>query len=151
MIYYFAYGGNCNKIHITKHYPNIQFVDVGILSDYKVIFRDTEPFKQVNSSLNNIESAYCDIIKCKDNVVYGILYKIDDDSKRRFDIQEKVPDLYVIKEVKITLKSEEIKAFTYVMREDIECKIGIPTERYYNIVKNGYQIYNINNELFTTN
>jgi len=148
---YFAYGGNTNKNHMTKHYPDVTFVSKGILKGYKIIFRDTQPFKEKNTSLSNLESAYCDIIKSKDDSVEGVLYKLDNKSKEKLDNQEKVPLLYLIKEVEVETevesKVEKINVFTYVMREDIECKIGIPSERYYNIVKNGYQMYNLKNKL----
>ncbi len=152
MVYfYFAYGGNTNKTHMTKHYPDVTFISKGILKDYKVIFRDTQPFKLVNNELNGIESAYCDIIESKSDSIEGLIYKLDDKSKEKLDIQEKVPLLYLIKEIEVEsmINKEKMKVFTYVMREDIECKSGVPTERYYNIVKNGYQMYNIDNNLFT--
>ncbi len=149
---YFAYGGNTNKIHMTKHYPNVTFVCKGILKDYKVIFRDTQPFKERNTELTQLESAYCDITKSKNDIVEGVVYQIDEKSKEKLDIQEKVPLLYIVKEIEVeTENKKKITVFTYIMREDIECKIGVPTERYCNIVKNGYQIYNLMNDLTLKN
>ena len=63
---YFAYGGNTNRTHISKYYPNIKFFSRGKLNNYKVVFR------KVSSDLQ-MENSYCDIDECNKSCVEGVI------------------------------------------------------------------------------
>ena len=135
--YYFAYGGNTNNDHINKNYPNIKFYSIGILYDYKLVFR-----KSLDSL--NMENAYCDIDKEKYKEVNGVIYELTSNDIKKLDIQEHTGVLYKRKlfEVKSLNNNELIKCYTYIMINK-DLPYSKPTDRYYKIVLDGYKYYKL--------
>jgi len=135
--YYFAYGGNTNKDHINNSYPDIKFYSIGILYDYKLIFR-----KSLDSL--NIENAYCDIEKDVNKETYGVIYELSLEDIKRLDIQEYNGILYKRKslEIKSLNNNEMIKCYTYIMINKDLPHLK-PADRYYKIVLDGYKFYKL--------
>ena len=135
--YYFAYGYNTNNDHININYPNIKFYSIGILYDYKLVFRKTL------DSLN-IENAYCDIEKEKYKEVNGVIYEISLKDMKKLDIQEHTGVLYKRKlfEIKSLNNNDLIKCYSYIMINK-DLPYSKPTDRYYKVVLDGYKYHKL--------
>ena len=136
-MFYFAYGGNTNRTHISKHYPNVKFFSRGKLNNYKVVFRKVSPDLKM-------ENSYCDIDTCVDSVVDGVIYTLEKEDVLKLDKQEKEGVLY--NRVLVDIQDEfnnTINCYTYIMINK-ENPYGLPTLRYYKIVLDGYTEYGLN-------
>lgn len=136
-MFYFAYGGNTNRTHISKHYPNVKFFSRGKLNNYKVVFR------KVNSHLK-MENSYCDVDTCVDSVVDGVIYVVEKDDVLKLDKQEKEGILY--NRVLIDIQDEfnnTISCYTYIMINK-DNAYSHPSLRYYRLVLDGYSEYGLN-------
>jgi len=134
---YFAYGGNTNRKHISKYYPNIKFFSRGKLHNYKVVFR------KVSSDLQ-MENSYCDIDECNKSCVEGVIYTVEKEDILKLDKQEKEGVLY--KRILVSIEDEFnniINCYTYIMINK-ENPYGHPSVRYYRIVLDGYSEYGLN-------
>ena len=80
----------------------------------------------------------CDIEKRNGKKVYGALYIISKCAEKRLDVYEEYPTLYK----KIYFKYKNHKVMTYSMVR--KTKLVPPTERYLNIVKQGYKDCKLN-------
>ena len=80
----------------------------------------------------------CDIEKKVGKKVYGALYVISKCAEKRLDVYEEYPTLYK----KIYFKYKGNKVMTYTMVR--KTKLVPPTERYLNIVKQGYKDCKLN-------
>ena len=146
--YYFAYGGNTNNYHMSNSYSNSKIYSIGLLNDYKLVFR-----KSLDSL--NLENVYCDIDYEKYKSVFGVIYELSLDDINKLDKQEYNGILYNRILVDIHLSNNQIiKCFTYIMINK-DMLYSKPSDRYYKIVIDGYryhklplsQIYNAINEI----
>ena len=124
MKYYFAYGSNLHHQQMQRRCPKCKYVKKPILNNYQLTFRS--------------KYGACDIEKKYGKKVYGALYLISKCAERRLDIYEEYPTLYK----KIYFKYKNHKVMTYTMVR--KTKLVPPTERYLNIVKQGYKDCKIN-------
>ena len=124
MIYYFAYGSNLHHLQMKKRCPKCQFIKKMILNNYNLTFR----------------SSYgaADIQKKFGKKVYGALYIISKSAEKRLDAYEEFPILYKKKYFNYQGK----RVMTYIMPK--KTKLVPPTERYLNIIKQGYRDCNLN-------
>jgi gamma-glutamylcyclotransferase (GGCT)/AIG2-like uncharacterized protein YtfP len=79
-----------------------------------------------------------DIEKKKGKKVYGALYTISKASEKRLDIYEEYPTLYK----KMFFNYQGKKVMTYIMPK--KTKLVPPTNRYLNIIKQGYKDCKLN-------
>ena len=70
--------------------------------------------------------------------VYGALYLISKCAERRLDVYEEYPTLY--KKIYFNYKGKKVMTYTMVKKT----KLVSPTERYLNIVKQGYKDCKLN-------
>ena len=124
MNYYFAYGSNLHHDQMKKRCPKCRYIKKHILHDYHLTFRS--------------KHGVADIEKKIGKKVYGAIYAISKSAERRLDIYEEYPTLYK----KIYFKYKNHKVMTYTMVR--KTKLVPPTERYLNIVKQGYKDCKIN-------
>ena len=124
MIYYFAYGSNLHHLQMKKRCPKCQFIKKMILNNYILTFR------------NRYGAA--DIQKKLGKKVYGALYIISKSAEKRLDAYEEFPILYKKKYFNYQGK----RIMTYIMPK--KTKLTPPTERYLNIIKQGYRDCNLN-------
>jgi len=136
MVYYFAYGGNTNPIHMNRTYPNSKLIGVTYLPNYRLVFQSTEWYSQLYPNNTSIEQSYCNIIPDKSTRVFGVLYDCPEEDIQKLDVQERYPNLYT------KVKIPNLNAFTYIMNTD-NCIEQTPTERYFNVVLYGYKAYNL--------
>ena len=101
-----------------------KYIKKHILYDYQLTFRS--------------KYGACDIERKIGKKVYGALYIISKCAERRLDVYEEYPTLYK----KIYFKHKGIKVMTYTMVK--KTKLVPPTERYLNIVKQGYKDCKLN-------
>jgi len=124
MIYYFAYGSNLHHLQMKRRCPKCKFVKKMILHNYNLTFRS--------------KYGAADIEKKYGKKVYGALYIISKTAEKRLDVYEEYPVLYKKKYFMYQGK----KVMSYIMPR--KSKLVPPTERYINIIKQGYKDCKIN-------
>ena len=124
MIYYFAYGSNLHHAQMKRRCPKCRYIKKYILHDYQLTFRS--------------KYGAADIERKVGKKVYGALYIISKCAEKRLDVYEEYPTLYK----KIYFKYGNKKVMAYTMCR--KTKLVPPTERYLNIVKQGYRDCKLN-------
>ena len=116
---YFAYGSNLNHFQMKRRCKDSTFLKKYELKGYKLNFR----------------SRYraADIEKKKKSIVQGALFEISKSDEKKLDVYEDFPILYT----KMYFKYYKKKVMTYIMNK--KTKFRYPTEKYLNIVKQGYK------------
>tara|TARA_B100000686_G_scaffold349568_1_gene443277 strand:- start:3334 stop:3714 length:381 start_codon:yes stop_codon:yes gene_type:complete len=109
---------------MQRRCPNCKFIKKMVLNNYNLTFRS--------------KYGAADIEKKRGRKVYGALYIISKSAERRLDIYEEYPTLYK----KMFFKYENKRVMTYTMVK--KSKLVPPTERYLNIVKQGYKDCKLN-------
>ena len=133
MRYYFAYGINLHHAQMKRRCPKCKYIKKHILHNYQLTCRKIRNFKDKYVSCDRGKHAACDIEKKEGKKVYGALYVISKCAERRLDVSEEYPTLYK----KIYFKYKDHKVMTYTLVRKTE--LAPPTERYLNIVKQGYK------------
>ena len=123
MKYYFAYGSNLHHAQMKKRCPKCRYVKKYILNDYQLTFR---------------KGGWANIERKIGKKVFGALYVISKCAEKKLDAYEDYPILYK----KIYFKYKEKKVMTYTMVR--KTKLVPPTQRYLNIIKQGYKDCRIN-------
>jgi gamma-glutamylcyclotransferase (GGCT)/AIG2-like uncharacterized protein YtfP len=121
---YFAYGSNLNHFQMKRRCKDSVFLKKINLKDFKLTFRSKYRAADIESKKNSIVS--------------GGLYEISKSDEKKLDIYEDYPTLYK----KFYFYYYKKKVMTYVMV--IKSPFKFPTERYLNIVKQGYKDCNLN-------
>ena len=124
MQYYFAYGSNLHHRQMKRRCPKCRYIKKHILHDYQLTFRS--------------KYGACDIERNVGKKVYGALFIISKCAEKRLDVYEEYPTLYK----KIYFKYKGYRVMTYTMVR--KTKLVRPTERYLNIVKQGYKDCKLN-------
>lgn len=122
---YVAYGSNMNLEQMHYRCPKAKLVGTGILKDYKLTFRGR------HKGVANIEP-------CNDKSVPIALWKITEKCERALDLYEGYPNLYIKKEVEVTVNDELKIAMVYIMAREYTDMISPPTEYYFNVITRGY-------------
>ena len=138
MRYYFAYGSNLHHAQMKKRCPKCKYIKKHILHDYQLTCRKIRDVRTNYAACDKGKHAACDIVKKVGKKVYGCLYMISKCAERRLDVYEEYPTLYK----KIYFKYKGHKVMTYTMVR--KTKLAPPTERYLNIIKQGYKDCKIN-------
>ena len=138
MKYYFAYGSNLHHAQMKKRCSKCKYIKKHILQDYQLTCRKIRHVRINYAACDKGKHAACDIEKKVGKRVYGALYIISKCAERRLDVYEKYPTLYK----KIYFKYKGHKVMTYTMVR--KTKLVPPTERYLNIVKQGYKDCKLN-------
>ena len=123
---YFAYGSNLNLFQMKRRCKDSVFIKKYELKGYKLNFRS--------------KYRAADIEKSKNSIVPGALFEISKSDEKKLDVYEDFPILY--KKLYFTYYSK--KVMTYIMVNKTEFRY--PTERYLNVVKQGYKDCNLNTE-----
>ena len=120
---YFAYGSNLNHFQMKKRCKDSVFVKKINLSNFKLTFRS--------------KYRAADIEPKKNSIVPGALFVISKSDEKKLDIYEDYPNLYK----KYYFYYYKNKVMTYSMVKKTLFKF--PTERYLNIVRQGYKDCNL--------
>ena len=121
---YFAYGSNLNHFQMKRRCKDSLFLKKMNLKDFKLTFRS--------------KYRAADIEKNKDSLVPGGLFEISKSDEKKLDIYEDYPTLYK----KHYFYYYGKKVMTYTMNK--KTPFRYPTERYLNIVKQGYKDCKLN-------
>lgn len=123
---YAAYGSNLNLKQMKKRCPKAKVIGKGELFDYKLTFRGKQ------TGVANVErSAGC--------TVPVVLWTITKDCEQELDRYEGYPRLYGKEIVTITTPAGEQEAMLYVMAKQYETMPAIPSEYYFDVIRQGYQ------------
>ena len=121
---YFAYGSNLNLFQMKRRCKDSIFLKKYQLNGYKLNFRS--------------KYRAADIEKNKNSSVPGALFEISKSDEKKLDVYEDYPILYK----KLYFPYNNKKVMTYTMVNKTEFRY--PTERYLNVVKQGYKDCNLN-------
>ena len=120
---YFAYGSNLHHKQMKRRCKDSIFLKKINLKDFKLTFRS--------------KYRAADIEYKKKSIVPGGLYEISKNDEKKLDIYEDYPILYK----KYFFEYYGKKVMTYTMVKKSAFKL--PTERYFNIIKQGYKDCNL--------
>ena len=121
---YFAYGSNLNHFQMKRRCKDSVFLKKFDLKGYKLNFRS--------------KYRAADIEKKKNSLVTGALFEISKSDEKKLDVYEDYPILYK----KLYFKYYNKRVMTYIMGR--KTKFMYPTERYLNVIKQGYKDCKIN-------
>ena len=121
---YFAYGSNLNLFQMKRRCKDSVFLKKYELKGYRLNFRS--------------KYRAADIEKSKNSLVPGALFEISKSDEKKLDVYEDYPILY--KKLYFTYYNKTV--MTYIMVNKTEFRY--PTERYLNVVKQGYKDCNLN-------
>ena len=116
---YFAYGSNLNHFQMKRRCKDSIFLKKINLKDFRLTFRS--------------KYRAADIEPKKNSIVPGALFEISKSDEKKLDVYEDFPILYT----KMYFKYYNKKVMTYIMNK--KTKFRYPTEKYLNIVKQGYK------------
>ena len=120
---YFAYGSNLNHFQMKRRCKDSVFLKKYELKGYKLNFRS--------------KYRAADIEKSKNFIVPGALFEISKSDEKKLDVYEDFPILYK----KLYFSYYNKTVMTYIMVNKTEFRY--PTERYLNVVKQGYKDCNL--------
>ena len=121
---YFAYGSNLNLFQMKRRCKDSVFIKKYELKGYRLNFRS--------------KYRAADIEKSKNSLVPGALFEISKSDEKKLDVYEDYPILY--KKLYFTYYNKTV--MTYIMVNKTEFRY--PTERYLNVVKQGYKDCKLN-------
>ena len=116
---YFAYGSNLHHNQMKRRCKDSVFIKKIKLKDFKLTFRSKHRAADIESKKNSI--------------VPGALFEISKSDEKKLDVYEDYPNLYK----KYFFNYYGKKIMTYTMTK--KTPFSFPTERYLNIVKQGYK------------
>ena len=120
---YFAYGSNLHHFQMKRRCKDSIFLKKINLKDFRLTFRS--------------KYRAADIEKNKNSSVPGALFEISKSDEKKLDVYEDYPILYK----KLYFPYNNKKVMTYTMVNKTEFRY--PTERYLNVVKQGYKDCNL--------
>ena len=126
---YFAYGSNLNLFQMKRRCKDSVFLKKYELKGYKLNFRS--------------KYRAADIEKSKNSLVPGALFEISKSDEKKLDVYEDYPILYK----KLYFSYYNKRVMTYIMVNKTEFRY--PTERYLNVVKQGYKDCKLNFDFLT--
>ena len=126
---YCAYGSNLNLFQMKRRCKDSVFLKKYELKGYRLNFRS--------------KYRAADIEKSKNSIVPGALFEISKSDEKKLDVYEDFPILY--KKLYFTYYNRTV--MTYIMVNKTEFRY--PTERYLNVVKQGYKDCNLNTDYLT--
>ena len=116
---YFAYGSNLHHFQMKRRCKDSIFLKKINLKDFRLTFRS--------------KYRAADIEIKKNSLVPGALFEISKSDEKKLDVYEDFPVLYK----KLYFPYYNKKVMTYIMVNKTEFRY--PTERYLNVVKQGYK------------
>ena len=116
---YFAYGSNLHHFQMKRRCKDSIFLKKINLKDFRLTFRS--------------KYRAADIEKKRKSIVQGALFEISKSDEKKLDVYEDFPILYT----KMYFKYYNKKVMTYIMNK--KTKFRYPTEKYLNVVKQGYK------------
>ena len=125
-MFYFAYGSNLNHFQMKRRCKDSIFLKKINLKDFSLTFRS--------------KYRAADIEYKKGSKVPGGLFEISKSDEKKLDVYEDFPILY--KKFYFTYQNKKIMTYTMVKKT----LFRFPTERYLNVVKQGYLDCNLDDK-----
>ena len=123
---YFAYGSNLNHIQMKRRCKDSVYLKNINLKDFSLTFRS--------------KYRAADIEYKKGSKVPGGLFEISKNDEKKLDVYEDFPILY--KKFYFSYQKKQIMTYTMVKKT----LFRFPTERYLNVVKQGYLDCNLDDK-----
>ena len=121
---YFAYGSNLNHIQMKRRCKDSLYLKKINLKDFKLTFRS--------------KYRAADIEPKKNSIVQGGLFEISKSDEKKLDAYEDYPILY--KKFYFIYYGKKVMTYSMVKKSEFR----FPTDRYLNIIKQGYKDCNLN-------
>lgn len=128
--FYVAYGSNLNIRQMNFRCPFAKIAGVSVIKDYELLFKTSK------------SGSYLTIEKKKDSIVPVAVWEVTKFDEESLDFYEGCPTFYYKKKIDIMLNDKKVEAFTYIMHENRP--FGIPTMKYVQKCKRGYQDFGFN-------
>lgn len=128
---YAAYGSNMNLEQMKRRCPKAKVIGKGELMGYKITFRGKE------AGVANVEQSSQERVPI-------VLWAITQECERALDRYEGYPRLYKKELVTIATADGEQTAMVYVMAKEYEKMPAMPSDYYFEIIRQGYQDNGIN-------
>lgn len=141
MKYYLAYGSNLHVAQMRRRCPDAVAVGTAMLTGYRLLYRGSK-----TGAYLTIEPSV------RDRVPVGV-WAVSDEDETSLDYYEGFPTFYGKEEVTISVKpmgggrAKKVKAFFYAMRDDRP--LGVPSIRYEQTCKVGYQCFGFDQSYLT--
>lgn len=126
---YAAYGSNMNLAQMKKRCPKAQVIIKGELRGYKLTFRGT---------------GYANVEVSDHGSVPIVLWAITTECERALDRYEGYPRLYTKEFASIATVDGEQTAMLYIMTKQYGSISALPSEPYFEIIRQGYLDNEIN-------
>ena len=126
---YFAYGSNLHHFQMKRRCKDSVFIKKINLKNFRLTFRSKYRAADIEAKRNSI--------------VPGGLFEISKSDEKKLDVYEDYPILY--KKYYFTYYNK--KVMTYIMPKKTEFRY--PTERYLNVIKQGYKDCKLNFKYLT--
>ena len=123
---YFAYGSNLHHFQMKRRCKDSIFLKKINLKDFRLTFRSKYRAADIEIKRNSI--------------VPGALFEISKSDEKKLDVYEDFPILYK----KLYFSYYNKTVMTYIMVNKTEFRY--PTERYLNVVKQGYKDCKLDNK-----
>ena len=121
---YFAYGSNLNHFQMKRRCKDSIYLKKINLKDFKLTFRS--------------KYRAADIEPKKNSIVQGGLFEISKSDEKKLDAYEDYPILY--KKFYFIYYGKKVMTYSMVKKSEFR----FPTDRYLNIIKQGYKDCNLN-------
>ena len=123
MMLYFAYGSNLYHFQMRRRCKDSIFLKKIYLKDFKLTFRS--------------KYRAADIEPKKNSIVPGALFEISKSDEKKLYVYEDFPILY--KKYYFYYYGKKVMTYSMVNKT----RFRFPTERYLNVIKNGYKDCNL--------
>lgn len=124
--FYIAYGSNLHLEQMKHRCLTATVVGKGELSGYKLIFKGVHT------------NAYATIEESTHDTVPVLIWELKPQDEKALDRYEGYPTFYYKKNINVEIEGTQVEAMVYIMNE--KAQIGIPSSRYYEIIRAGYKI-----------
>ena len=141
--YYIAYGSNMSLSRLKSRCPNSEFIGIGVIEGYKLIFRESA--SGFYASIDKVDYRK----KKKRKSLWSVpvaIFKISKNDELSLDKFEGCPRWY--KKVELEVKDnqgDKITGIGYVLPET--SRIGVPNSEYYSIILNAYKNLGIDSDI----
>ena len=123
---YIAYGSNLHLEQMKYRCPTATVIGKSELVGYKLIFKGAPT------------NAYATIEESTHDVVPVLIWELKLQDEKALDRYEGYPTFYYKKNIAVEVEGTQVEAMVYIMNEKVDT--GIPSPRYYEIIRAGYKI-----------
>ena len=130
---YAAYGSNMDLAQMAHRCPQAELMGRGTMKDWRLLFKGSQT------------GSYAPIERKEGYTVPVLLWQISKADEGRLDIYEGFPGFYYKQIVEVETEHGLEKGMAYIMHE--ERKLGIPTDRYYDVLERAYKAFGFNQRI----